>query len=93
MTRPLWGWVATKTERVELERLPITLGQLLKWLGVVRTGGQVKDMLAGGEVRVNGTAERRRGRKLYAGDLLELPDGRRVHIASPPGRDGGGHAG
>lgn len=54
----------------------ITLGQLLKALGEARTGGEGKLLLLGGNLRVNGEIEQRRGRKLRPGDRLRLPDGR-----------------
>lgn len=69
-------------ERVSVARLPITLGQLLKWLGAAATGGQVKHLLAAGGVRVNGAPETRRGRKLHAGDRVELPGGRVLELAA-----------
>jgi len=51
---------------------PIALSQFLKLAGVVDTGGQAKALLADGAVRVNGEPEARRGRKLYAGDRIEV---------------------
>ena len=51
---------------------PIALGQFLKLAGCVDTGGQVKALLAEGAVLVNGEPETRRGRKLYAGDRVEV---------------------
>ncbi|GAB2024163.1 hypothetical protein OfM1_02330 [Lactovum odontotermitis] len=53
----------------------ITLGQALKELGLIETGGQAKLFLAenAGEIFYNGEAENRRGKKIYAGDRLELP--------------------
>jgi ribosome-associated protein len=57
--------IAIKTE-------PIELGQFLKLAGVVDTGGQAKALLAEGAVRVNGEPEARRGRKLHAGDTVEV---------------------
>lgn len=69
--------------------LPITLGQLLKWLGAVRTGGEAKRLLGTGAVRVNGAVETRRGRKLRAGDVVQLPDGRELQIEAASG--GAGH--
>ncbi len=53
----------------------ITLGQVLKELGLIATGGQAKIFLAEheGEIFYNGAPENRRGKKLRAGDLLELP--------------------
>ncbi|WP_206831339.1 S4 domain-containing protein YaaA [Alicyclobacillus fructus] len=50
----------------------ITLGQLLKKVRLVASGGEVKSFLAEGRVRVNGLPEARRGRKLYAGDEIEV---------------------
>lgn len=46
----------------------ITLGQLLKEVGIIDTGGMAKWFLAEHEVFVNGELENRRGRKLYPGD-------------------------
>lgn len=53
-----------------------TLGQLLKELGLIATGGQAKIFLAENEGKIfyNGEAENRRGKKLYDGDLLTIPE-------------------
>ena len=48
------------------------LDQFLKFHGLVGTGGEAKLLIQGGEVRVNGQIESRRGRKLPAGDQVEL---------------------
>lgn len=50
----------------------ITLDQFLKWAGVSGTGGEAKELVAGGGVRVNGAVETRRGRKLRPGDIVEV---------------------
>lgn len=50
----------------------ITLGQLLKVLDLVPTGGQAKMVIQSGEVKVNGEVEIRRGKKLYPGDTVEI---------------------
>ena len=50
----------------------IKLDQFLKVVGVAGTGGQAKVMIQSGEVRVNGTIETRRGRKLRQDDVVEL---------------------
>ncbi|HHY66739.1 MAG TPA: RNA-binding protein [Alicyclobacillus sp.] len=52
----------------------ITLGQLLKRLNLVSTGGAVKAFLETEPVYVNHDRETRRGRKLYPGDLVYCPD-------------------
>jgi ribosome-associated protein len=50
----------------------IRLGQFLKLAGLVDTGGEAKMRVQGGEVRVNGEVETRRGRQLAQGDMVEL---------------------
>lgn len=50
----------------------ITLGQALKAANIVGTGGEAKIVIQGGEVRVNGEVETRRGRKLHEGDVVEV---------------------
>lgn len=52
----------------------ITLGQLLKEENVVASGGQAKWFLKDHAVKLNGEAENRRGKKLYAGDNVEVVD-------------------
>jgi ribosome-associated protein len=49
----------------------IRLGQLLKLMSLVDTGGAAREVLAAGDVRVNGEVETRRGRQLAAGDVVE----------------------
>jgi len=48
----------------------IRLGQLLKLAGLVGSGAEAKEVLAAGEVTVNGEAESRRGRQLHRGDVV-----------------------
>lgn len=53
----------------------ITLGQFLKFAGIVDQGYLEKVYLAENEVLVNGEPENRRGRKLRPGDVLVLKEG------------------
>ena len=48
----------------------IRLGQLLKLAGVVDAGGEVRALLAAGDVTVNGEPESRRGRQVRRGDVV-----------------------
>lgn len=48
----------------------IRLGQLLKLAGVIDSGAEVKSFLSTEPVWVNGEREARRGRQLYAGDVV-----------------------
>ncbi len=50
----------------------ITLGQLLKLVGAIDSGAEVKMFLATETVSVNGTRETRRGRKLQPGDVVRI---------------------
>ena len=53
-----------------------TLGQALKVARLVGSGGEAKVLIQAGEVLVNGEVETRRGRKLGAGDVVEVGDER-----------------
>ncbi|MEU2201204.1 RNA-binding S4 domain-containing protein [Isoptericola sp. NPDC019482] len=55
----------------------IRLGQFLKLAGLAESGTHARDLVADGEVSVNGEAETRRGRQLVRGDrvTVSLPDG------------------
>lgn len=46
----------------------ITLGQLIKAVGLIANGGEAKHFLSEAEVTVNGETENRRGRKIRPGD-------------------------
>ena len=50
----------------------ITLQSLLQVGDVISTGGMAKAFLEEEDVYVNGELERRRGRKLYPGDEVEV---------------------
>ena len=50
----------------------ITLGQLLKFAGVVDSGSEAKFYLATHEINVNEELDNRRGRKLRSGDIVEI---------------------
>ena len=46
----------------------ITLGQLLKMTDFIQSGGEAKFAVKS----LNGEQENRRGRKLYAGDVIDI---------------------
>lgn len=57
----------------------IRLGQFLKFAGVFDSGGDVKEAIIDGYVTVNGEIDRRRGRQLQVGDIVEF-EGHRVRV-------------
>ncbi len=58
----------------------ITLQQFLKLNDIVSSGGEAKYFIAENEILVNGETEKRRGRKLYSGDIVTVC-GRKYEIS------------
>lgn len=50
----------------------IRLGQFVKLASLADTGGLAKELIADGQVLVNGEVDRRRGRRLHPGDVVEV---------------------
>lgn len=61
-------------QQIVLETEYMTLGQLLKEINLISSGGQAKWYLAEQTVFVDGEPENRRGRKLYPGMTIEIPE-------------------
>lgn len=60
-------------ETVTIDGDYITLAQLLKFTDIISSGGMAKPFLAEYQVFLNGDLEDRRGKKVYPGDLVEIP--------------------
>lgn len=61
----------------------IKLDQFLKLAQVAATGGEAKNLILSGLVKVNGVVETRRGRKLHDGDRVEF-DGEELVVMVEP---------
>ncbi len=57
---------------IKIKSESITLGQLVKFLGLVYSGGEVKMFLSENKIFVNEIEENRRGKKLFLGDLIQI---------------------
>ena len=57
---------------VEISREPVELYKILKFEGMVATGGEAKMVISEGQVRVNGKVETRKRKKIVAGDTIEF---------------------
>lgn len=68
------GMAASAPDDVPIRDESIRLGQFLKLAGLVESGADAKELIADGEVRVNGETETRRGRNLRIGDVVTLDD-------------------
>lgn len=50
----------------------IKLDQFLKWAGICDIGSEAKEMISQGKVKVNGSIELQRGKKLRKADVIEV---------------------
>ena len=61
-------------EKVKISTEFIKLDQFLKWLAVVDSGSDAKQVILDGRVKVNDEVETRRGRKIYPEYKVEIFD-------------------
>ena len=61
-------------EKVKISTEFIKLNQFLKWLAIVDSGSQAKQVILDGRVKVNDEVETRRGRKIYPEYKVEIFD-------------------
>ena len=66
-------------EKVKIDTEFIKLDQFLKMVNIAGSGGQAKIMIISEDVKVNGTIETQRGKKLRSGDVIEA-EGRKFQI-------------
>jgi len=58
--------------QVEITREPVELYKILKFEGMVSSGGEAKLAIADGLVLVNGDIETRKRRKIVSDDVIEF---------------------
>ena len=61
-----------KIIEVKINSEYIELGQFLKFVDIIHSGGEAKVFLANNDVLINGELDVRRGRKLRPGDKIEV---------------------
>lgn len=66
-------------EIIKLRDDYIKLGQALKAANLVESGVEAKIVVSEGQVKVNGSTEIQRGKKLYDGDTVEF-NGEQIRI-------------
>ena len=67
-----------QNQRVSIRTEFIKLDSLLKYAGLTDTGGFAKELIQGGQVKVNGEICTMRGKKLRSGDVVEAGEYRRT---------------
>lgn len=61
-------------QTIEINREPVELYKILKFEGLVGTGGEAKIVIDEGLVKVNGKVEFRRRNKIKSGDVIEFEE-------------------
>ncbi|MFM1514904.1 S4 domain-containing protein YaaA [Helcococcus ovis] len=61
-------------KKVKIKTEFIKLDQLLKYVSVVQTGGEAKELIIDGNVKFNGEICTQRGKKIRVGDVVEVLD-------------------
>lgn len=59
-------------KEVKINEEFITLGQFIKKIDLISSGGEAKFFLINTKVEINGELDQRRGRKLYKNDLIVI---------------------
>lgn len=57
---------------VEIKVEPVELYKILKFEGLVGSGGEAKAVIAEGQVLLNGKVETQKRKKIVAGDVIEF---------------------
>lgn len=57
-------------EKISINTPQINLDQLLKWAGIVESGGQVKLMIDEGLIKLNNVLVTERRKKVHPGDVV-----------------------
>ena len=57
--------------KVEISYEPVELYKILKFEGMVASGGEAKTVIAEGLVLVNGEVETQKRKKILSGDIIE----------------------
>jgi len=64
---------------VEINEEPVELYKILKFEGMVPSGGEAKSVIDEGMVKVNGIVETRKRKKILSGDTIEFA-GEKIEI-------------
>ena len=63
-----------KTHLIEVQKIPIRLGQFLKFANIVQDGREAKILIRNQKIKVNGYIETRRGKQLQNTDAINFED-------------------
>ncbi len=64
---------------VEISKEPVELYKILKFEGLVSSGGEAKSVIDDGQVLVNGMVETRKRKKIVSDDVIEFAN-EKLHV-------------
>ena len=67
-----------------LHKEPVELFKILKFEGIVDSGGRAKSVIAAGEVKLNDNVELQKRKKVVAGDIIEYQGEKFVMALAEP---------
>ena len=71
-------------KEVEISKEPLELYKILKFEGMVSSGGEAKSVIADGQVLVNGKVETRKRKQISSGDIVEFGEDKiRIQLKRP----------
>ncbi|GAA4345492.1 RNA-binding S4 domain-containing protein [Kangiella taiwanensis] len=62
------------TDTIIINKEPVELFKILKFEGIVGSGGEAKMIISEGLVKVNGAVETQKRKKIVSGDTIEFMD-------------------
>lgn len=69
-----WEVGENMKKTIKIDREFITLGQFLKHVNIISSGGMAKWYLSEHTILLDNEVENRRGKKIYPGSVVEIPD-------------------
>lgn len=58
--------------KIAIREQPVELYKVLKFEGLAASGGEAKQLIADGQVTLNGVTETRKRKKLVGGDIIAI---------------------
>jgi ribosome-associated protein len=71
---PIKKKMSIEMKEVEVSKEPLELYKILKFEGMVSSGGEAKSVISDGQVLVNGKIETRKRKQIVSGDIVEFGD-------------------
>lgn len=61
-------------KKIKIKTEYITIGQFIKYIGLVSQGSDIKSFIIENKIYVDGEIENRRGRKVYRQSIIKIND-------------------